>query len=166
MMSNDDNDDQMIFGDLKFPNICLTGEEKPGEKPHPGNLSRPRIEPGPAAWQARLLPLAPQRWTSSMVLTLIFCKPNIQGGPPLCFYLVFWSTVCCFANRHLTHGHLDPNTYIRDVDSSGPLVIILDTGSEVRGLKPSRGFFSERKIPKYDFFRKGSKARKLTSSKN
>ena len=32
MMSDDDNDGQMIFGDLgglKFPDICLTGEEKP-----------------------------------------------------------------------------------------------------------------------------------------
>ena len=31
MMSDDDNDDQMIFGDLvslKFPYICLTDEEK------------------------------------------------------------------------------------------------------------------------------------------
>ena len=36
---------------------------KKPEKPHPGNLSRPGIEPGPAAWQARMLPLAPQRWT-------------------------------------------------------------------------------------------------------
>ena len=32
------------------------------EKPHPGNLSRPGIEPGPAAWQARMLPPVPQRW--------------------------------------------------------------------------------------------------------
>ena len=59
---NDDYDGQMIFGDLeglKFPDICLTGEEKPRKKPHPGNLSRPGIEPGPAAWQARMLPLAP-----------------------------------------------------------------------------------------------------------
>ena len=47
-MSDDDNDGQMIFGNLvglKLPDICLTGEEKP----HPGNLSRPGIEPGPAA---------------------------------------------------------------------------------------------------------------------
>ena len=32
MMSDDDNDDQMIFGDLgglKLPDICLTGEENP-----------------------------------------------------------------------------------------------------------------------------------------
>ena len=32
MMSEDDNDGQMIFGDLgglKLPDICLTGEEKP-----------------------------------------------------------------------------------------------------------------------------------------
>ena len=33
---------KMIVGDLmdlKFPDICLTGEEKPRKKPHPGNLS-------------------------------------------------------------------------------------------------------------------------------
>ena len=47
-----DYDGQMIFGDLvglKLPDIRLTGEEKPRKKPHPGNLSRPRIEPVPAA---------------------------------------------------------------------------------------------------------------------
>ena len=51
-MGMDDNDGQMIFGDLggrKLPDICLTGKEKPQKKPHPGNLSRPGIEPGPAA---------------------------------------------------------------------------------------------------------------------
>ena len=34
-MSDDDNDGQMIFGDLgglKLPDICLTGEEKPRKK--------------------------------------------------------------------------------------------------------------------------------------
>ena len=65
-MSMGDNDGQMIFGDLgalKLSDICLTGEENPEKKPHPGNLSRPGIEPGPAAWQARMLPLASQRWT-------------------------------------------------------------------------------------------------------
>ena len=34
MMSDDGNDGQMIFGDLgdlKLPDICLTGEEKPGK---------------------------------------------------------------------------------------------------------------------------------------
>ena len=36
---------------------------KTPKKPHPGNLSRPGIEPGPAAWEAHMLPLAPQRWT-------------------------------------------------------------------------------------------------------
>ena len=37
MMSDDDNDGQMIFGDLgglKLPDICLTGEENP-EKTSP-----------------------------------------------------------------------------------------------------------------------------------
>ena len=51
-MMMDDYDGQMIFGDLvdlKLPDICLTGEEKPRKKPHPGNVYRPRIEPGPAA---------------------------------------------------------------------------------------------------------------------
>ena len=38
---------------------------KTPKKPHPGKLSRPGIEPGPAAWQARMLPLAPQRWKST-----------------------------------------------------------------------------------------------------
>ena len=44
MMSDDDNDVKTMFGDLgglKLPDICLTGEEKP----HPGNLSGPGIEP-------------------------------------------------------------------------------------------------------------------------
>ena len=36
---------------------------KTPKKPHPRNLSRPGIEPGPATWQARMLPPAPQRWT-------------------------------------------------------------------------------------------------------
>ena len=64
---NDDYSGQMIFGDLvglKVPYIYLTGVEKPRKKPHPGNLSRPGIELRPAAWQARMLPLAPQRWTT------------------------------------------------------------------------------------------------------
>ena len=47
---NDDSDGQMIFGDLgdlKLPDISLTGKKK---NPHPGNLSRPGIEPWPAEW--------------------------------------------------------------------------------------------------------------------
>ena len=46
------------------------------------------------------------------------------------------------------------------VDPGGPVVIILDCGSEVRGFDPGRGrwIFSERKNPEYDFLRKGSKA--------
>ena len=42
----------------------------------------------------------------------------------------------------------------------GGAVIILVSGSEVRGFDPGRGrwIFSERKNPEYGFFRKGSKA--------
>ena len=36
----------------------------PKKKIYPGNLYRPGIEPGPAAWQARMLLPAPQRWTN------------------------------------------------------------------------------------------------------
>ena len=45
------------------------------------------------------------------------------------------------------------------VDPGGPVVIILGTGSEVRGFKPGRGrwIVSERKNPEYDFLRKGNK---------
>ena len=52
----DDYDGQMIFGELvglKLPDIRLTDEEKP----HPGNLSRPGIKPGPTAWEACMLHL-------------------------------------------------------------------------------------------------------------
>ena len=46
------------------------------------------------------------------------------------------------------------------VDPSGPVVIILATGSEVRRFKPGQGrwIFSEYKNYEYVFFRKGSKA--------
>ena len=38
------------------------------EKLHPGNLSRPGIEPGPAAWQPRMLPPVPQWWTNYNII--------------------------------------------------------------------------------------------------
>ena len=37
---------------------------------------------------------------------LTLCWPHIQGGPPLCICLVFWSRDCCSPYMHLTHGHL------------------------------------------------------------
>ena len=45
-------------------------------------------------------------------------------------------------------------------DPSDLEVIILSSGSEVRGFDPgqNRWIFSERKYPEYDFLRKGSKA--------
>ena len=49
----------------------------------------------------------------------------------------------------------------KTVDSAGPVVTILVTGSEVRGFKPGRGrwIFSERKNPEYEFLRKGKKVK-------
>ena len=55
---------------------------KTPKKPHPGNLSRPGIEPGPAAWQARMLPLAPQRRTKKKMLNVLLqnllCMEHFQ----------------------------------------------------------------------------------------
>ena len=46
------------------------------------------------------------------------------------------------------------------VDPGGPVIIILASGSKVRGFDPGQGpwIFSERKNPGYDFLRKESKA--------
>ena len=44
---------------------------KTPKKRHPGNLSRPGIVPGPAAWQARMLAPVPQRWTLYCILLRI-----------------------------------------------------------------------------------------------
>ena len=55
---------------------------KTPKKPHPGNLSRPGIEPGPAAWQARMLPLAPQRRTITEVRRpIIIAAQNFTLSP-------------------------------------------------------------------------------------
>ena len=50
--------------------------------------------------------------------------------------------------------------YLALVDPGRSVVIILASGSEVREFDPGRDrwIFSERKIPEYDFLRKGSKA--------
>ena len=55
-MIYDDYDGQWypgMDGGLRFPDICLTVEEKP----QPGKLTRPGIEPGPGGWEAMMLPL-------------------------------------------------------------------------------------------------------------
>ena len=50
MISDDDNDGQMIFGDLgglKLPDICLTGEEKPRKNPTQETCPGQGSNPGP-----------------------------------------------------------------------------------------------------------------------
>ena len=60
---------EMIMNDIRGPcgpKVSWHSSYRWGKtpkKPHPGNLSRLGIEPGPAAWQARMLPLVPQQWT-------------------------------------------------------------------------------------------------------
>ena len=55
---------------------------KTPKKPHPGNLSRPGIEPGPAAWQARMVPIAPQLWTNLYILFEMLML--------VCLYYIIW----------------------------------------------------------------------------
>ena len=62
---------------------------------------------------------------------------------------------------HLRHSSFsNPSVASPTVDPGGSVVIILASGSEVRGCDPGRDrwIFSERKNPEYDFLRKGSKS--------
>ena len=56
------NDIQEPCGPKTFWHLSYRWGKTP-KKPHLGNLSRPGIEPGLAAWHSRKLPPAPQRWT-------------------------------------------------------------------------------------------------------
>ena len=62
-------------------------------------------------------------------------------------------------NHNTKDKRLEPSLF-KFSRPGGPVVIILTTGSEVRGFDPGRGrwIFSERKNPEYDFLRKGSKS--------
>ena len=62
----------MIFGEPWRPKTSWHWSYRWGKTPkksRPGNLSRLGIDPGPAAWEARMLPPAPQQW---IVLYCIF----------------------------------------------------------------------------------------------
>ena len=75
-----------ILGPKAFWHLSYRWGKTP-KKPHPGNLSRPGIESGPAAWQARMLPPIPQRWDSVSlsyvpypVHTIFHCYTNSFRG--------------------------------------------------------------------------------------
>ena len=62
-ISEGNYDGQIIFGEPCGPKASWHLSYRWGntrKKPHPGNLSRPGIEPGPAAWLVRMLPPAPR----------------------------------------------------------------------------------------------------------
>ena len=58
------NDIRGPCGPNVFRDLSYTWGKTP-KKSHAGILSRPGIEPGPAVWQALMLPLTPQRWTNN-----------------------------------------------------------------------------------------------------
>ena len=57
---------------------------KSPKKPHPGYLSRPGIEPGPAAWQSRMLLPVPQRWTQLERLPSRALEMRMQNRKCVC----------------------------------------------------------------------------------
>ena len=60
---------------------------KSSKKPHPGNLSRPGIEPGPAAWQERRLPPTPQRCAISFSTAVnVKSLRNDSSGISVCWF--------------------------------------------------------------------------------
>ena len=77
----------------------------------------------------------------------------------------FHRTESVLCQRKGTTGRPRTVTTNENVDPGGPVVIILASGSEVRGFDPGGDpwIFSERKNPEYDFLRKGSKAVDLVS---
>ena len=118
-MMMDDYDGQIIFGEPRGPKVSWHlsySWGKTPKKPHPGNLSRPRIEPGPATWQARMQLPIPQRWTdirsiSAIILTVV--KGGWKDLKVDCFlrircfffYFVYVFFIHCYLEtlQHLGH---------------------------------------------------------------
>ena len=74
MMSDDDNDGQMIFGDLgglKLPDICLTGEEKPRKNLTQETCPDRGSNPGPLCDRRACCPLPTAVDCSSLCLNNI-----------------------------------------------------------------------------------------------
>ena len=64
---------------------------KTPKKPHPGDLSRPGTEPGPAVWQARMLPPGPLRWTKPFNILVISRLGTLGVYRRLCISIVVLS---------------------------------------------------------------------------
>ena len=100
MMSDDDNDSQMIFGDLgglKLPDICLTGEEKPQKT----SLRRP-VPTGDRTWarcvtgaHAAVWPTVVDSLKIESIQNFIFNLIGILVSKILIFKLIL---ICRFQN--------------------------------------------------------------------
>ena len=109
-MSMDDNDGQMIFGDLgglKVPDICLTDEKKPWKtsprKPVPtGDRTRARCMTGThaTAWPTAVDSL---NLNSTDVNRVLFYKTQKISKPEFIFWTWFLFTLPVYA----THLNLD-----------------------------------------------------------
>ena len=100
-MIDDDNDGQMIFGDLgglKLPDICLTGEEKPRK------TSPRKLVPTRDRTQARMLPPGTQRWTSDWHFPRVYFSKFIAKDA-LQFLLQL--TIYYFGIKHFSLGNIN-----------------------------------------------------------
>ena len=75
------NDIRRPWGLKASWHLCYRWGKTP-KKPRPGKLSRPGIEPEPAAWQALMLPPVPQRWPHKGMECLLGWGINSIPGPP------------------------------------------------------------------------------------
>ena len=116
MMSDDDNDGQMIFGDLggqKLPDICLTGEVTPRKNRTQETCPDQRSYPGPGAWQARMLPPVPQRWTKCLETYLGLRKTQLQEtGESYIMLSYMYIGFFTFRKQHWSYGAIFSSEHV------------------------------------------------------
>ena len=107
---NDDYYDQMIFGDLgglKFPDICLTGEEKPKKKTSP----KKPVPTGDRNRARRLTSAHATTCSTAVDRSLIF-KTNIEKFRPRLFSDV--GVVVSVSGCHIRGPKFDSKLYSRN----------------------------------------------------
>ena len=165
----------MISGDgcgLSFPEICLTVEENLGKNLNQENRPDRGSDPGPLGEKQRCYPLTTavvicnQNLSNFLnrssihltyLITMIFCRPIIFPYNVSKLGFISRCVISFIIRIFNSETQKNSNQMGRP---GGPVVVILATGSEVRGFKPGRGrwIFSERKNLEFDFLRKRSKA--------
>ena len=102
---------EQIMRNISFKNIYCKYGESSDPSPWRGRQSPclPTQRPGFDSRRGQEFKFLSWDWVCPLsVLSpaeALTCRPHLQGGPPLCICLVFWSKDCCSPYRHLIHGH-------------------------------------------------------------